>query len=140
MLTFFDFTHHPVKGLFKIIEKIFIVEAVFFNSNDYKKIASYVEDTSDLFSEESFIQMGERKQPVDNFKQAFNWMMREVKKGQHIQRYKGLGEMNPEQLFETITIKKHSFYDKYFLYAMLFFVDSQGVIFSTTEGKFHRKC
>ncbi|MBT4146019.1 MAG: DNA gyrase subunit B, partial [Gammaproteobacteria bacterium] len=83
------------------VEKIFIVEAVFFNSNDYKKIASYVEDTSDLFSEESFIQMGERKQSVDNFKQAFNWMMREVKKGQHIQRYKGLGEMNPEQLFET---------------------------------------
>jgi DNA gyrase subunit B len=38
--------------------------------------------------------MGERKQPVDNFKQAFNWMMREVKKGQHIQRYKGLAGCN----------------------------------------------
>jgi len=83
------------------VEKLFVVDNVFFTSQDYKKIASYVTDTHDLFSSESFMQLGERKHPVDNFKQAFLWMMREVKKGQHIQRYKGLGEMNPEQLFET---------------------------------------
>jgi len=102
-LTYTDVDNYSLSVL-KIehgVEKTFIVDSLFFKSQDYKKIATYVEDTHDLFSDESFMQMGERKQAVDNFKSAFAWMMREVKKGQHIQRYKGLGEMNPEQLFET---------------------------------------
>ncbi len=83
------------------IDKTIVIKPSFFNSGDYRKIAQYAKDTAGMFTENSVMKIGEREQPVDNFKQAFEWMMREVKKGQHIQRYKGLGEMNPDQLWET---------------------------------------
>ena len=41
------------------------------------------------------------KENIENFGQAIDWLMDHAKKGQYIQRYKGLGEMNPDQLWET---------------------------------------
>lgn len=73
----------------------------FFRSADYKKLAELGEELTGLLTEDAYVARGEKEHPVDSFVEAFNWIMDEAKRGQHIQRYKGLGEMNPDQLWET---------------------------------------
>jgi len=73
----------------------------FFNGADYTIIAKFVDQSIDLLTDGSFISRGERKQNVQKFSEVYTWLMKEARKGLNIQRYKGLGEMNPDQLWET---------------------------------------
>ncbi|MCZ2721844.1 DNA topoisomerase (ATP-hydrolyzing) subunit B [Marinomonas sp. 15G1-11] len=76
-------------------------EAAFFNSPEYKRIVAMSDLVGEIFSEESFIKRGERRQNVETVEEMKAWLMKEASRGMTIQRYKGLGEMNPDQLWET---------------------------------------
>ncbi len=81
--------------------KVSQIDGDFLRSGDYRTIRQATESISGLIGPGAVMRRGEKQQAVTSFADAISWMLSEVERGISKQRYKGLGEMNPEQLWET---------------------------------------
>lgn len=103
-------THDEQTGqnLIKVIRKLHgnvmvtFIDQRFVAGKDYKILSQTASMLKGLIGENSYLQKGnDEPQPIDSFSEALDVLLSGAKKGMAIQRYKGLGEMNPEQLWET---------------------------------------
>ena len=73
----------------------------FLESKEYEAIVSLGTTLNGLIEQGGYVQRGERTKQVKAFDEVILWLMSEARRGLNTQRYKGLGEMNPSQLWET---------------------------------------
>lgn len=105
----FSYRFDPERSVFLPVVDVYVhgisTEYVFtqdfFDSSGYAAIAKLADQLRGLFEDGAYIQRGEKQHAVSGFKPVLEWLMKEAQRGLSIQRYKGLGEMNPDQLWET---------------------------------------
>jgi DNA gyrase subunit B len=83
------------------VETIYHFFPEFFQSQEYQYLMQVSDEFAQLLDTTAHVVRGEKRFKSQNFNAILEWLLQEAKKGQQIQRYKGLGEMNADQLWST---------------------------------------
>ena len=105
----FDVSEDPERHLFYPcvavvnhgVRREYVFNRDFFASNDYRGFTDFAARIASVVSDTGMVTKGDKSLPVDSLKSALDWLQAEGLRGQSRQRFKGLGEMNPSQLWET---------------------------------------
>ena len=102
-LTFADPEHWNAQLILTAygVENTVILPRTFFLSAEYAAIRELAQTLQGLLEAGAYIQRGEKRQPVQYFREVVTWLLDEARRGLNVQRYKGLGEMNAQQLWDT---------------------------------------
>jgi DNA gyrase subunit B len=73
----------------------------FFESAEYQRISDLGRTLAGFIGEGAYVTRDNDRHEIGSFKDAMKWLFEQARRKQSIQRYKGLGEMNPEQLWDT---------------------------------------